>query len=213
MIQEPPIDRPKVEPAKAADYRQVANLFAEVFAEDPVWTALAPHDVSRAKIIRTTFRHALKNGGHEHFDVVRDANGEVLAALNYEPPQSGSAGGELIDRVLGGASWAVSPTMRRSFKHDAAVHSHRPKGPHWYLRDLVVSRQARGMGVGSAVLRSRLQKVDEDGLPAFLESTSEASKRLYERLGFQHLETVEVVPGAKSFIMVRPPINRSPQHS
>lgn len=207
MTSEAPLQDPEVEPAYATDARPIADLFAEVFAEDPVWTALAPHEWSRAKVIRATFRHALRSGGHEHFDVVRGADGEVLAALNYEPPQAGTGGQKIFDRLLGATSWALSPTMRRSALHDAAVHSHRPAGPHWYLRDLVVSSNARGMGLGSAVLRSRLQEVDQDGLPAFLESTSEASKRLYERFGFEHQATVEVVPGAKSFIMVRPPAN------
>lgn len=194
----------KVLPAGAADASQIADLFADVFEQDPVWTALAPRDESRRRVVKGSFARALRGDGHQHFDVIKDNEGNVVAALNYEPPRVAPTPPTIVNRVLNAVAPMLSANAKRGVAHDAAVHSHRPPEPHWYLRDLVASPAARGMGLGSALLKSRLEQVDRDGLPAFLESTTEASKRLYERFGFELVATVEVVDGAKSFIMVRP---------
>jgi ribosomal protein S18 acetylase RimI-like enzyme len=42
----------------------------------------------------------------------------------------------------------------------------------------------RGRGLGSALLAHGLAVADQDGLPAYLEATSEDNRRLYERHGF-----------------------------
>lgn len=199
---------PVVEAATSADAPAIAELFADVFSGDPVWSALVPQSSARHKVVLASFRQALRNRGHEHFDVIRGEGGEILGALNYEGPQQENMS-PLVVRVANGALRTFSPTARRIARHDEAVHAHRPEVPHWYLKDLVTSPSARGQGLGSALLESRLRAVDADALPAFLESTSEASRRLYERFGFEHVATVEVVPQARSFIMVRRPRSAS----
>jgi ribosomal protein S18 acetylase RimI-like enzyme len=64
----------------------------------------------------------------------------------------------------------------------AEVHPHEP---HWYLPLIGVEVAARGRGLGSALLEHALRIVDSDGLPAYLEATSERNRALYERHGFE----------------------------
>lgn len=86
---------------------------------------------------------------------------------------------------------------------DAEYASFRPHYPHWYLTDLAVDPGSQGLGIGSALLRDRLAKVDADGLPAYLEATTPASRRLYERHGFAYVDTINP-EGPSAFAMVRP---------
>lgn len=80
-----------------------------------------------------------------------------------------------------------------------------PKEPHWYLPMIGVEPNQQQKGVGSALLEHGLRRCDQDGKLAYLESTSEASMRLYERYGFVRLGTLQVGTSPPIFPMVRVP--------
>jgi ribosomal protein S18 acetylase RimI-like enzyme len=64
------------------------------------------------------------------------------------------------------------------------VDEHHPTEPHWYLPFIGVDPVHQGRGIGSDLLRSGLTRVDDDGLPAYLEASSPRNRALYERHGF-----------------------------
>jgi len=66
----------------------------------------------------------------------------------------------------------------------AIEHAH-PAEPHWYLAVLGVRREARGPGLGSALLTPGLARADVEGLPCYLESSNPRNVSLYERHGFE----------------------------
>ena len=68
--------------------------------------------------------------------------------------------------------------------------------PHAYLWFLGVRPEAQGMGVGSRLLRAGLAKVDAQGLPAYLESSSPANVPLYQRHGFEVMREFRARPDA-----------------
>mgnify|MGYP002738877633 CR=1 FL=1 len=195
----------ETEPARVDECQQIADLYSDAFAADPVWSAIVPKEKARRRIIRESFFQELRAGGYRNVDVVRESDGTVVGALNFLPPGVSKVRPNLWFRMRSQIADRLSPSARRGNAHDQAVWSHRPKEPHWYFRDLVASPAARGRGIGSALLDRRLQIVDLDPVPVFLESTTEASKRLYERFGFEHVDTVNALGTAPAFIMVRPP--------
>jgi len=66
-----------------------------------------------------------------------------------------------------------------------------PEEPHWYLPLIGVDPTAQGRGIGSALMKAALLRCDEEGLPAYLEATSEKNVPLYERHGFQRLPGIK----------------------
>ncbi|MFI0540108.1 GNAT family N-acetyltransferase [Streptomyces sp. WSLK1-3] len=75
----------------------------------------------------------------------------------------------------------------------AEVH---PAGrAHEYLWMIGVAPECQGEGLGTALIGSVLQRCDRDGLPAYLEASSERSRGLYERLGFQLVDRPLDLPG------------------
>lgn len=74
---------------------------------------------------------------------------------------------------------------------DLAAARRQPRFPHWHLDMLAVSPDHQGRGVGSRLLRYRLERLPED-LPAYLEATTSGSARLYSRHGFVELGPVPI---------------------
>ena len=58
---------------------------------------------------------------------------------------------------------------------------------HYYLSLLGTANGHRGRGVGMALLRDDLRRIDGEGAPAYLESSNPANDRRYEAVGFRRV--------------------------
>jgi ribosomal protein S18 acetylase RimI-like enzyme len=76
---------------------------------------------------------------------------------------------------------------------------------HWYLFILGTEPAAQGQGLGSALLAQALARVDADGMPAYLESSSERNLVLYGRHGFEITSEVAIPGGPRIWPMWREP--------
>lgn len=65
-----------------------------------------------------------------------------------------------------------------------AMEKAHPKEPHWYLAVLGTDPDHQGHGIGSAVMAPVLQRCDDEGLGAYLESSKERNLSFYARHGF-----------------------------
>jgi ribosomal protein S18 acetylase RimI-like enzyme len=75
----------------------------------------------------------------------------------------------------------------RGFEFQDKLHPHEP---HYYLSIVAVAPEHQGRGIGSALIRPILERCDRDGVPAYLEATTERNRALYERHGFRVSEEV-----------------------
>ena len=57
--------------------------------------------------------------------------------------------------------------------------------PHFYLSLLATRVEHRGRGYGLGLLAGNLRRIDEAGMPAYLEASNPANVALYERHGFK----------------------------
>jgi ribosomal protein S18 acetylase RimI-like enzyme len=83
-----------------------------------------------------------------------------------------------------------------------------PREPHWHLPLIGVHPALQGQGIGSALLRHALATCDEQHLPAYLEATSPANVRLYERHGFQAIGRIQAADSPPVIPMLRKPSPR-----
>lgn len=145
----------------------------------------------------------------EHLTLTGGGDEVVLGVTLWDPPAAGGSDpvGPLgpgdeppagLDLDLLGGAW------ERVLLDTAQCEAVRPTVPHWYLYMIAVSPLARGRGVGSALLRHGLERVDADGLPTHLESTTPASRRLYERHGFRQVAELGAAPLPLYWAMTRP---------
>jgi GNAT superfamily N-acetyltransferase len=80
-----------------------------------------------------------------------------------------------------------------------------PREPHWYLFAVGVVPEATGQGRGSTLLEPVLQRCDAEGLPAYLEASGADNARLYQRLGFELRDEIEILGGVRVRPMWRAP--------
>ena len=91
-----------------------------------------------------------------------------------------------------------------ALRHRTVLRRPRPTLPHWYLAEIGVSTEARGLGVGTLLLEHRLQRIDMAGEAAYLESSTERNRALYRRHGFVELGPITGLPSATPMAMWRP---------
>ena len=82
----------------------------------------------------------------------------------------------------------------------AAAH---PQEPHWYLNFIACDPAYLGHGLGSALMKHTLQKIDEDGATAYLESSNPRNMTLYERHGFEAIGKVQHGSSPPLYPMIR----------
>lgn len=63
--------------------------------------------------------------------------------------------------------------------------AHPERFPHLYLYSIAVVPEHRGKGAGGAMIKARLATAEQDGMPVYLEASTEDSARLYRRHGFE----------------------------
>ena len=69
--------------------------------------------------------------------------------------------------------------------HTDKLHQAAAPMPHFYLFALGVHPAAQGKGVGGLLVRQMLARIDQQGLPAYLETQEQDNVALYRRLGFE----------------------------
>lgn len=80
----------------------------------------------------------------------------------------------------------------RSFIEE--VHAEIVSDEHWYLNELGVDPCFQGKGYGSSLMRYMLKKIDEQGLPVYLETSLEKNVNYYEKFGFKLIKEA-LIPG------------------
>ncbi|NRQ39576.1 GNAT family N-acetyltransferase [Nonomuraea sp. NN258] len=96
-----------------------------------------------------------------------------------------------------------------------ALNRRHPTGArHLYLPFVGVTGERGGAGLGSAMLRQRLDRADADGLGVYLEASSARSRALYMRHGFEALGApIQVADGPPLWPMWRPPLPTSQERN
>jgi GNAT superfamily N-acetyltransferase len=182
-------------PARKTDIATLSQVLGRAFYEDPVTAWMLPDEKTRPTRLPRLFatltrHHHLVGGGVE---VACDVQGIGAAAL-WDPPNrwKQSARSQL----------AMLPSVIRTFGCRAVaardvielMNRHHPEEPHWYLAVIGSDTIVRGKGFGQALMRSRLDRVDAEHAPAYLESSKAENIPYYERFGFEVTGEV-VIPG------------------
>ena len=84
----------------------------------------------------------------------------------------------------------------------AAAH---PEEPHWHLAFIGVDPAHQGRGLGAALLAHTLERIDQQHLHAYLESSNRANISLYRRHGFDVIREIRVGGSPPVFPMLRRP--------
>jgi GNAT superfamily N-acetyltransferase len=185
--------------ASAEDVDRLKTVMAEAFFEDPIFGWLMPNDAKRAAQLRRYFAIELR-----HFALARGhvwTTDDLAGAALSLPPGAWRA--PLRATLLEGGAFGVH--LSRAARLAAAIERRHVREPHYYVRDVGVLPTMQGKGLGSALLDPTLSRCDREGLPAYLEASSERNAALYARLGFELIEELRVKGSPPLRLMLRPP--------
>ncbi|MEP6753157.1 MAG: GNAT family N-acetyltransferase [Candidatus Dormiibacterota bacterium] len=161
----------------------VTSIISLSFASDPVWgRALAAPDGSvthHAAFWRLSIEGALRYpwtwlaGEGEAAAVWIPPGGTELA------PEQEARLVELARSTLGHASDTFMELLNRFAAAQPQAE------PHYYLTLLGTHPDHRGHGIGMRVLAHNLALIDDEHMPAYLESTNPANDERYKGVGFE----------------------------
>ena len=166
----------------------MVNMLVRAFDDDPVAIFMFAGARRRRLGLHSFFTSQLRRQylPHGHVYVTEDLSG---AALWGPPDRERHAVAELL-QLVPTAPFLTSPHTIGALRLMFKVESLHPTERHWYLFTLGTAPERQGKGVGSTLLSTVLAHVDEEGDPAFLESSKERNVPLYARFGFEVIDQV-----------------------
>ncbi|WP_440102920.1 GNAT family N-acetyltransferase [Streptosporangium sp. H16] len=199
------VDTPyaSVRRADDTDRQAVSDVLTEAFTNDPLVRWLFPDAGRRGRLQAHHHRSLLARPAAEAYLAGHREGASIWLILaagrtpHEEHPDASGAGRETAFGEDGARLTALGRAL---------ASRHPDREPHLYLPCMGVVSERQGTGLGSAMLRHRLERADADGLAAYLEASSPRSHALYLRHGFEDLgEPVRVADGPPLWPMWRPP--------
>lgn len=165
---------------------QAASMLARAFVGDPFPTLLADEPAARLKASKWAFtvfaRYGLAFG---EVWTVGDLEGVAIwwAPPYVDPGDERSALVGLSDgpEVLGQDAWERFLAFGEL---TGDVHHRAVTGPHWYLNAIGVAPEMQRRGLGSALLTTMCNRLDREGLAAYLDTGTPENVAFYEGHGF-----------------------------
>ena len=176
-------------PAQKTEISELSHALGRAFYDDPVSEWIMPEDRTRAANLRRFFATVTR---HHHFagggvEVASDGSTIGAAAL-WDPPgrwkQSSREQLMMLPSFILGFGFRLSVGRKLGDLLKRMKQQH-PEEPHWYLAVIGSDTSVRGQGYGQALMRSRLDRVDAEHAPAYLESSKPENVPYYQRFGFE----------------------------
>lgn len=183
------------------DNLEIAETLARAFQTETGWSYVIPDPKLRAQRLAGAFHLFLQD---EHRKGAVFGTDGIEAVTLWRGP--GQAHDSLWDRAR-----LIIPFIQRlrfsifrGLEVADLIEKHLPKEPVWYLHYAGCDPAHQGKGFGGAAIRAGLERADEDGLPAYLETADEHNVALYQSFGFQVKHMWQVPEGPQFWSMQRP---------
>jgi len=165
-----------------ADLRAVTDTISRAFHDDPTWSWAFPDPARRQEQYGEFWRFMIAGAMRYPWVLMTT---ECETASVWIPPHGTEIAAEdeaqvepLLEELVGSRAGEVMELLCR---FDAA---HPRNRPHYYLSLLGTHPAHAGRGLGMAMLAENLERIDAEGMPAYLESSNPGNNHRYERLGF-----------------------------
>ncbi len=199
---------PLVRPARSGEEGIVAAVLSAAFVDEAGLNYWLRQGSDKERARARFFTAAVRDVVHPKRELwLAEADGErVGAAIWLQPglkaydfsPLQHIAMLPLFHTIAG-----IGGTLR-SLALGAKLDALHIREPHAHLVFLGVSPLAQGRGIGSAILKATLARLDAEGVTALLEATTERNFSLYQHHGFEIAENLHL-PGLHVRIMTRAP--------
>jgi len=189
--------------ATEADTVSVSRLFAAAFQTDPVFDWIARPGPKRAQALEQFFFWLLKTRAIP-FGETWMSEGVAAAWLPPDAPASPGGFFEQLRLMPMFVRLCGFPRLDRGSAMGDAMEKNHPHDRHFYLAFIAVAPRLQGMGLGGAMMEANLKRIDETGVPAYLENSNPKNSGLYERFGFMARRNIAPAGAPPLMAMWRP---------
>lgn len=194
---------PTIRNGEASDLQTLVSTLSDSFQHDPVLNWVIPRRQLYPAFFRLLIRDVFLPRGIIHVEEHGRAAALWLPpAHRHElaPPLG------LLRLVLSLLAYEGPRPLWRLRAQGRVYSHHLPMEPHYYLQFIGCKEQDRGRGIGAALLKRGIRVCDEQGMPAYLESSNRLNVPLYERHGFETIASEPVSrQGPTAWFMWRAP--------
>jgi GNAT superfamily N-acetyltransferase len=183
----------EVRVATAGELPALARTLARAFDDDPVTRHLIPPGSRRRRERVAAFLALGAKASMADGTVWTTA--ELSGAAVWRRPGRRRVPARETLRDVPAAVRALGRRLPVGMATLRAIESRHPTEPHWYLEILGTEPAEQGRGIGGALMAPVLDRCDEEGLPAHLESSKERNVPYYERFGFRVTGELELPKG------------------
>jgi len=177
--------------------KQIAEMLARAFHDDPMAHFVFPEAESRNNKLPNFYEIPFRYGLHYGEVYVTSSNLEGVAVwVPSEKAYMSIWGIMLAGAFLNAMRMGNKPGERIGHLGTFLDKQHKLHVPekHWYLYVLGVDPSYQGQGNASKLLKPMLARLDEEGLPAYLETHKEKNVAMYQHFGFDVVEE-STLPG------------------
>jgi len=156
------------------------------FLTDPVarFALPSPHAYFRGMPLAT---REFAGGSFEHGTAYVSA--DFCGAALWLPPGV-HPNGEALEKVF--RDTVVPEHLDDMLAMFEKMEQSHPEEPHWYLAMIGVEPRAQQRGLGAELMRHALARCDDEGAPAYLESSNPRNISLYLRYGFEVIGEIRI---------------------
>lgn len=172
----------QLKPAEQQDWRTLADITAEAFANDPVNNYVFGKQASIRSMYRVMAREMYVPSGLCHIHAAGGATMWMPPGVEAAPSQVG-----LAKFALGQLRHGTFGAIKRGLAISELMQKWHPKDPHYYLFAIGTTQNARGKGVGKDLLRPVLAACDTEKMPVYLENSNPANTGFYTAHGFERM--------------------------
>jgi len=183
---------PTARTAAAGQWRQLGQVLGRGFQDDPVWQYLVPDERRRRRHVGAVFAALLRRRAAA--GTTWTTSGLDGAAVWAGPDEWRTPWWDIVGHAPTILRGFGLTGVARALRSLSAIESGHADEPHWYLEFLATEPDRRGRGVGSALMAPVLERCDDEGVGAYLESSKEANLAFYGRAGFEVTEEFALGP-------------------
>jgi GNAT superfamily N-acetyltransferase len=181
----------------------IGDQLALAFHDDPVTSTLIPPGVRNRHRRLAAFLALGTTGAVQRGEVWTTPDHASTAV--WRAPGEWRVGGWEALRSTPAVTRILGRNVVRGMRILQAIEAKHPAEPHWYLGILGTIPAAQGQGLGAAVMAPVLDRCDDEGVGAYLESSKARNVPYYRRYGFEVTEELHLPGGPTVWLMWRDP--------
>lgn len=181
------LENSDLRPAKQREWRTVADITGEAFANDPINQFVFGNPNSIRSMYRVLAREMYLPQGMCHLHPAGGATMWMPPGVDAAPSTFGLlkfAAGQLLN--------GTPSAIKRGLAVSEKMQEWHPAEPHFYLFSIGTTLAARGKGVGKGLLKPVLSACDAAGMPIYLENSNPENSGFYAAHGFERMGVFNV---------------------